>query len=202
MKTTLVLALMVSLAFVGTIAVAQPTKPFPDVPKDHWAYQAVMELKAKGILIGYPGGSFNGQAAKTVKPVYDLSSPMATWHSFLTALRHRDEYGVQYILTKEFQDKKSERWVGIFAIGDEREPIPHNTLEERLNYYEKRAKQWSKLTWDLGILADPKTGQHNTATLTYHHGPRDLHYWYVVALKLTKDGWRIAYIGYAQNFFE
>jgi hypothetical protein len=27
---------------------------FPDVPKNHWAYQAVLELKQKGILIGYP----------------------------------------------------------------------------------------------------------------------------------------------------
>lgn len=27
---------------------------FPDVPKSHWAYQAVLELKQKGILIGYP----------------------------------------------------------------------------------------------------------------------------------------------------
>ena len=29
-------------------------KGFPDVPKSHWAYQAVTELAQKGILQGYP----------------------------------------------------------------------------------------------------------------------------------------------------
>src|SRR5690242_8009975 len=33
---------------------------FVDVPKSHWAYQAVTELKRKGILLGYP----SPQAAK------------------------------------------------------------------------------------------------------------------------------------------
>jgi len=28
--------------------------PFPDVPKTHWAYNAVAELKRKGVLVGYP----------------------------------------------------------------------------------------------------------------------------------------------------
>ena len=37
-----------------TIAMAQDLAGFPDVPKTHWAYEAVTELKQKGILIGYP----------------------------------------------------------------------------------------------------------------------------------------------------
>ena len=61
MKNTLMFALAASLSLIGSVAVAQSTKPFPDVPKDHWAYQAVMELKKKGILIGYPDGTFNGK---------------------------------------------------------------------------------------------------------------------------------------------
>src|SRR3954451_13936446 len=28
--------------------------PFPDVPKDHWAYDAVEQLRQAGILRGYP----------------------------------------------------------------------------------------------------------------------------------------------------
>lgn len=28
--------------------------PFPDVPRDHWAYDAVEQLRKMGILIGYP----------------------------------------------------------------------------------------------------------------------------------------------------
>ena len=61
MKNLLVVGLMGFLAFLYSLAFAQSTQPFPDVPKDHWAYQAVMELKQKGILIGYPDETFNGK---------------------------------------------------------------------------------------------------------------------------------------------
>jgi hypothetical protein len=29
-------------------------RPYPDVPRDHWAYEAVMNLKRLGIMVGYP----------------------------------------------------------------------------------------------------------------------------------------------------
>jgi hypothetical protein len=29
-------------------------RPFADVPRDHWAYDAVEELRQRGILRGYP----------------------------------------------------------------------------------------------------------------------------------------------------
>lgn len=32
----------------------QATEGFSDVPRNHWAYAAVTDLKAKGILNGYP----------------------------------------------------------------------------------------------------------------------------------------------------
>jgi hypothetical protein len=35
-------------------APAQARDEFPDVPRTHWAYEAVTDLKAKGILVGYP----------------------------------------------------------------------------------------------------------------------------------------------------
>jgi chromosome segregation ATPase len=33
---------------------------FPDVPEKHWAYEYVKHLKDKGIVIGYPDGTFKG----------------------------------------------------------------------------------------------------------------------------------------------
>ena len=30
------------------------TEPFSDVPKDHWAFDAVEQLRQRGILRGYP----------------------------------------------------------------------------------------------------------------------------------------------------
>lgn len=38
---------------------------FPDVPKDHWAYQYVKSLADRGYLEGYPDGEFKGNRAMT-----------------------------------------------------------------------------------------------------------------------------------------
>ncbi len=48
-----VVALVVA---VGVFASAM----FPDVPEKHWAYEYVKHLKDKGIVIGYPDGTFKG----------------------------------------------------------------------------------------------------------------------------------------------
>lgn len=48
---------------LGTILAAPAraeTSPFTDLPADHWAYPAVQRLVDKGILSGYPDGSFRG----------------------------------------------------------------------------------------------------------------------------------------------
>lgn len=45
---------MTALAICPVVAFADQDDGFSDVPKDHWAYQAVTELKQKGILKGYP----------------------------------------------------------------------------------------------------------------------------------------------------
>ena len=37
------------------------TGMFPDVPENHWAYEAVKSLGEKGLIEGYPDGSFGGE---------------------------------------------------------------------------------------------------------------------------------------------
>lgn len=50
------------LAVLGTAlfvpAIAQDN--FPDVPENHWAYEALENLKREGILVGYPDGTYKG----------------------------------------------------------------------------------------------------------------------------------------------
>lgn len=46
-------------------APAFAANPFSDVPMNHWAYDAVEQLSAKGILEGYPNGTFKGNRAMT-----------------------------------------------------------------------------------------------------------------------------------------
>ena len=50
-------ALILSLAFSAAAGAADApvrTTPFPDVPRDHWAFDAVESLRQKGIIRGYP----------------------------------------------------------------------------------------------------------------------------------------------------
>lgn len=41
------------------------TAEFPDVPRNHWAYQYISQLAGNGILVGYPDGTFKGDVKMT-----------------------------------------------------------------------------------------------------------------------------------------
>ena len=49
------------------LAIVDPslTKEFPDVPANHWAYEAVSKLAGNDIIEGYPDGDFHGDRAMT-----------------------------------------------------------------------------------------------------------------------------------------
>src|SRR6056297_3274393 len=55
--------LTVLIAMLLVVALAVPTfaATFSDVPSNHWAYDAVNELVAAGIVEGYPDGTYKGQ---------------------------------------------------------------------------------------------------------------------------------------------
>ncbi len=59
----------VALAIAATLVLGliSPafSQPFADVPTDHWAFDAIAELAAKGIVEGYPDGTFKGDRAMT-----------------------------------------------------------------------------------------------------------------------------------------
>ncbi|HEV2359400.1 MAG TPA: S-layer homology domain-containing protein [bacterium] len=57
----------VALAAALVFALVAPAfaQPFADVPTNHWAYDAIAELAAKGLVEGYPDGTFKGDRAMT-----------------------------------------------------------------------------------------------------------------------------------------
>ena len=57
----LVLVLVLVLAFSFTAL----ANPFVDVPLNHWAYDSVQSLAAKGVIVGYPDGTFGGGKSLT-----------------------------------------------------------------------------------------------------------------------------------------
>ena len=62
MKKILALAAVAALT-AGVSAYA--ANPFSDVTPDDWAYQAVSDLSAQGVVEGYPDGSFKGERNMT-----------------------------------------------------------------------------------------------------------------------------------------
>lgn len=59
MKRSTKLALSLVLA-VGAAAPAFAQDNFPDVPANHWAYEALARMKRDGLLVGYPDGLYRG----------------------------------------------------------------------------------------------------------------------------------------------
>ena len=53
-------AIFAATAVLG-VTTAFAANPFSDVTPDSWAYQAVSQLAASGIVNGYPDGTFKGQ---------------------------------------------------------------------------------------------------------------------------------------------
>jgi len=58
-KLTLVLVLVLAFALTAL------ANPFVDVPLNHWAYDSVQSLAAKGVIVGYPDGTFGGAKSLT-----------------------------------------------------------------------------------------------------------------------------------------
>lgn len=64
MTRTFRLALTAVLSLAVVIpAIAQDN--FPDVPDNHWAYEALKRMKSEGLLVGYPDGLFRGNRPAT-----------------------------------------------------------------------------------------------------------------------------------------
>ena len=82
MKRILVLLFPALLSICGTAAVAAAqtpsadppvrSTPFPDVPRNHWAFDAVEQLRQRGILRGYPP---EARAARPNTPARQPSRP-------------------------------------------------------------------------------------------------------------------------------
>lgn len=60
MNKTLKLALGVVLGAALAVPSFAQGEQFPDVPENHWVYQALLNMKNEGILVGYPDGMFRG----------------------------------------------------------------------------------------------------------------------------------------------
>jgi len=67
-------AILAAALLVAFAAPAFAANPFMDVPMNHWAYDAVSQLASKGVISGYPDGSYKGGQPATR---YEMASIVA-----------------------------------------------------------------------------------------------------------------------------
>ncbi|SDP04737.1 putative porin [Selenomonas ruminantium] len=60
MKKSIITAVTTAMVIGAASTTFAATNPFSDVPADHWAYDAVQQLAADGVIEGYGDGSFQG----------------------------------------------------------------------------------------------------------------------------------------------
>ena len=135
----ILVALLLALTFVRVAFAA----PFPDLPSDHWAYDAVARLAAKGILEGYPDGLYRGDraasryemamaVARVVARIEELANSLPDFSMFVT----KDDLEIVKRLLYEFRDE-------LDALG-----VRVSNLEEQVAKLQKRLERLEKVTFD------------------------------------------------------
>ena len=64
-KTLALIAAATALPLMCGTALAAEANPFADVPRDHWAYDAIEQLAADNVIEGYGDGTYRGDRAIT-----------------------------------------------------------------------------------------------------------------------------------------
>ncbi len=119
--------LLVAVMVLSTI-VATAT-PFKDVPFSHWAYDAVNKLSAKGILQGYPDGTFKGKqtvtryalAMVTAKMLANVEQMLET--GIGSNLVTKSDLQTLEKLTVEFADELALLGVKVTALEDDMQVV-------------------------------------------------------------------------------
>ena len=122
-KFAAVVAVAVLFAFAAPVFAA--TNPFMDVPMGHWAYDAIGQLAAHGILSGYPDGTYKGKQPTTR---YEMASALARALAVVDMTKaSKQDVEMLKKLVLEFKDELDALGVKVDAL-DKRVAV----LEDRL----------------------------------------------------------------------
>ena len=122
MKKSLLFA---SAAMVLGLTAMASADPFSDVPRSHWAYDAVNSLAAKGLIDGYPDSTFKGKQNVTR---YQLAMITARLVANLETMRNnsgvtKEDLKAIENLTVEFADELALLGVKITALEDDMQVV-------------------------------------------------------------------------------
>lgn len=129
------LAVLAVVAIVAFAAPAFAANPFMDVPAGHWAYDAVAQLAAKGVVSGYPDGAFKGAQPATR---YEVASVVARALAKVDAEKaSKQDLEMLKKLVMEFKDELDALGVKVDKI-DKRVAV----LEDNLGGWKLRGQFW------------------------------------------------------------
>lgn len=132
------LAWFLTIALViAMMAPAFAAPLFPDVPEQHWARDAVADLAQKGILVGYPDGTFKGDRASTrwemAMALHRLLAKMEAAHATFAT---KAELEALRALVNNLKDE-------LDALG-----VRVKNLEENVSALDKRVTELERITFE------------------------------------------------------
>ena len=154
MKKILALAAVAALT-AGVSAYA--ANPFSDVTADDWAYQAVSDLSAQGVVEGYPDGTFKGERNMTRYELAQIIARLMAKEDQLNA----EQQATLDKLAGEYADELANLGVRVSNLEKKVGNISWSG-DARMRYINK-AKTNAKDAWD-GRLRLTVKGQVNDAT--------------------------------------
>ena len=144
---------MCSLILTGLSLAQTPqaVRPFPDVPKNHWAYAAVTELHERGILQGYP-------------VYYDRFTPYGALKSLVKAIHNDDEAVIKELISSEWGEAWLELLKARYPDARDRGEQMRATSEGWLN-----ASPYSHHDWNSFNVEAQKTPPGEKIVFGVHH---------------------------------
>ena len=153
--------LLVAVMVLSTIVAS--AEPFKDVPFSHWSYDAVNKLAAKGILQGYPDGTFKGKqtvtryalAMVTAKMVANVEQMLES--GIGTNLVTKSDLQTLEKLTVEFADELALLGVKVTALEDDMQVVKEDVsmlkrdVDGIKDYMAKGGMEKVKLSGDMMV---------------------------------------------------
>ena len=151
-----ILALAAAAALTAGVS-AYAANPFSDVTADDWAYQAVSDLSAQGVVEGYPDGTFKGERNMTRYELAQIVARLMAKEDQLNA----EQQATLDKLAGEYADELANLGVRVANLEKKVGNISWSG-DARMRYINK-AKTNDKDAWD-GRLRLTVKGQVNDST--------------------------------------
>ncbi len=140
MKKILAMAAVAALAAGASVYAANP---FSDVDQSDWAYQAVADLSDRGMIEGYPDGTFRGQDHITR---FELAQIVARWMAKADQVDAEDR-AIMDRLASEYADELNTLGVRVSNLEKKVGNLAWSG-DARIRYQKSNAEYGKKDNWD------------------------------------------------------